>query len=83
MTTKMISDMKFNYAGRPLKPGDEFNATARDAMALAAYRRAHLASDTTSVNAEQATAEVLAAARKPRRYRRRDMRAQPAESAES
>jgi hypothetical protein len=83
MNTKMISDMNFTYGGRRLKPGDEFTATSRDATALAAYSRAHLASDTSSENVGEAAAAVLAAARKPRRYRRRDMRAESAQSAES
>lgn len=64
MHTKMIADMEFTYAGRPLKPGDIFEASDNDAFALRTYRRAHDAAD----DADPKSAS--------RRYRRRDMQAE-------
>jgi hypothetical protein len=70
MTIKMIADMTFTYGKRQLKAGDDFTATAGDAFALAVFRRAHRAAG------DGATADLVAAGKKTRRYRRRDMRAE-------
>jgi hypothetical protein len=64
MQTKMIADIEFTYAGRLLKPGDNFEASDNDAFALRTYRRAH---DAPVSEGED---------RRAQRYRRRDMRAE-------
>jgi hypothetical protein len=61
---KMIADMRFTYDRRDIAPGDEFMASDNDALALRAYRRAHLAE------------EPQEKPRSRRTYKRRDMRAE-------
>lgn len=67
MSTKMIADMHFTYARKDLKPGDEFEASEKDAFALKVYRRAH------PVEEPQEPKKTL---RLKRTYKRRDMTAE-------
>lgn len=89
---KMIATMRFNYAGRSLKAGDAFEASTRDARALAATGRAKAASvpapAPASTRAGTTTRDMRAEADAPDdkpggeakakkgRYRRRDQRAE-------
>lgn len=76
---KLRATKEFRYAGRLLSPGDEFNATDRDARVLTAVKRAEIASQSTTTRALKAESEPApkkAAKKAPKStYNRRDMKA--------
>lgn len=65
---QLIASKRFFFGGRPLKPGDAFDAEKKHARALVAIRKARYASSEP--------APVKAPARRTG-YARRDMVAQP------
>jgi len=83
---KMIATKSFTYAGKPRKPGDEFDVTGRDVRLLSAVGRAKPAPpppppkpvkrDTV---AEEPAAQPDEAKPRKGRYRRRDMKAENGE----
>ncbi len=71
---KLIALMAFPYAGRELRAGDPFTASAQDAMILCGSGRAQKSGEYArrDMQAGQST-DTPAAAR--RKYKRRDMKA--------
>lgn len=77
---KLRAKTEFSYANRLLSPGDEFDASDRDARVLMAVGRAEAAPEhkTRALKAETADEPKKAASKAGKRsgaYNRRDMKA--------
>lgn len=75
---RLEATREFEYGGRILRPGDEFDAPNHHAKALRAVRRAK---DVTVAAApvkpmDTGNSEAIVPTRTPRGYRRRDMQAE-------